>query len=94
VRHETQRGKNREGEEPQPIMGVTARGSGGEAAHRRGRDIAGQQLVKSVDQARRAVPTWFILRIGPFDPVAAGTLIVATFLIVWVAGYIFAVIWN
>ena len=34
------------------------------------------------------------LTIGPFDPVAAGTLVVMTFLVGCVIGYVFAVIWN
>ncbi len=34
------------------------------------------------------------LTIGPFDLAAAGTLVVMTFLVGCVIGYVFAVIWN
>ena len=34
------------------------------------------------------------LRVGPFEPVAAATLIVVTFLIGGVMGYLFALVWN
>jgi hypothetical protein len=34
------------------------------------------------------------LTIGPFDPVAAATLVVVTFAVGCVMGYVFAIIWS